>query len=133
MKNLINIARKICDDMEDCHEITYDQFYHEFTTRLLQALEDEKAGLTPPIIEKEEYNMQQQELFAPEWGVDQSPTDQTEITTTILYFSKEELREFKTLCREGIKKEFGEEFQQRGNLSDLLLKLLREKYGNVQA
>lgn len=70
------------------------------------------------------------ELFAVDWGVNNSPEDSTEITTTILYFSKEELHLFKKLCKEGIKKEFNEDFQQRGNLSDFLLKILKEKYGN---
>lgn len=68
-------------------------------------------------------------LFEDDWGKDNSPVDNTEITTTILYFSKEELKEFKTLCKEGMKLEFGNEFQEKGNLSDLLLKILNDKYG----
>ena len=70
-------------------------------------------------------------LFEDEWGVDNSELDNTEITTTILYFSNEELLEFKTLCKKGIKKEFGEEYQQKGNLPDFLLKLLRKNYANI--
>lgn len=70
-------------------------------------------------------------LFADEWGVDNSPIDNTEITTTILYFSTEELKEFKALCKKGIKKEFGSQYQLKGNLSDLLLIILREKYGSL--
>lgn len=69
-------------------------------------------------------------LFEDDWGVDQSPIDNTEITTTILYFSTDELREFKALCRNGIKKEFAEDFQQKGNLSDFLLLILNKHYGN---
>ena len=68
-------------------------------------------------------------LFEDEWGVDQSPIEDVEITTTILYFSKQELKEFKKLCKKGIKKEFDEEYQQKGNLSDFLLKILRQEYG----
>ena len=34
-------------------------------------------------------------LFEDNWGIDNSPLDETEITTTILYFSKEELKQFK--------------------------------------
>ena len=34
-------------------------------------------------------------LFEDDWGVDNSPVDNTEITTTILYFSTKELKEFK--------------------------------------
>lgn len=70
-------------------------------------------------------------LFADEWGVDNSPIDNTEITTTLLYFSAEELKEFKALCKKAIKKEFGIQYQLKGNLSDLLLIILREKYGSL--
>jgi hypothetical protein len=71
------------------------------------------------------------QLFEHDWGVDKSEIDNTEITTTILYFSKEELAAFKKLCKVGIKYEFGQEFQQKGNLSDFLLKILNEKYANL--
>tara|TARA_R110000796_G_scaffold237994_1_gene358216 strand:- start:4330 stop:4548 length:219 start_codon:yes stop_codon:yes gene_type:complete len=67
-------------------------------------------------------------LFEDEWGIDTSPVDETEITTTILYFSSDELKRFKNLSRIGIKKEFGQDFQQKGNLSDFLLKILSERY-----
>tara|TARA_R100001440_G_scaffold21378_1_gene35339 strand:- start:375 stop:593 length:219 start_codon:yes stop_codon:yes gene_type:complete len=70
-------------------------------------------------------------LFEDDWGVDNSPVDNTEITTTILYFSTKELKEFKKLCKIGIKVEFGELYQQKGNLSDFLLKTLKDKYGNL--
>tara|TARA_R110000744_G_scaffold226_1_gene846 strand:+ start:377 stop:592 length:216 start_codon:yes stop_codon:yes gene_type:complete len=69
-------------------------------------------------------------LFEDDWGVDNSPIENVEITTTMLYFSRQELKEFKTLCKKGIKKEFGQEYQQKGNLSDLLLKILKEKYND---
>tara|TARA_R110002124_G_scaffold306_1_gene1221 strand:- start:2137 stop:2352 length:216 start_codon:yes stop_codon:yes gene_type:complete len=69
-------------------------------------------------------------LFEDDWGVDNSPIENVEITTTMLYFSRQELKEFKTLCKKGIKKEFGEQYQQKGNLSDLLLKILNEKYND---
>jgi hypothetical protein len=68
-------------------------------------------------------------LFEDDWGKDNSPIENVEITTTILYFSKEELKQFKYLCKEGMKAEFGPEYQEKGNLSDLLLKLLNDKYG----
>jgi hypothetical protein len=68
-------------------------------------------------------------LFQDDWGKDNSPIDNTEITTTILYFSKDELKQFKALCKDGMKLEFGNEFQEKGNLSDLLLKVLNDKYG----
>lgn len=69
-------------------------------------------------------------LFEDNWGIDNSPVDNTEITTTILYFSAQELKEFKKLCKVGIKFEYGELYQQKGNLSDFLLKTLKDKYGN---
>jgi hypothetical protein len=70
-------------------------------------------------------------LFEDDWGIDNSPIDNTEITTTLLYFSTEELKEFKKLCKKGIKAEFGEQYQTKGNLSDLLLIILRQKYENI--
>jgi len=70
-------------------------------------------------------------LFDDDWGIDNSPVDNTEITTTILYFSAQELKEFKKLCKVGIKFEYGELYQQKGNLSDFLLKTLKDKYGNL--
>ena len=69
-------------------------------------------------------------LFDDNWGVDESPTDETEITTTILYFSKEELKEFKSLCKNGMKFEYGSDVFEKGNLSNFLLKILK-KYENV--
>jgi hypothetical protein len=70
-------------------------------------------------------------LFEDDWGFDNSPIDNTEITTTMLYFSTDELKTFKALCKKGIKKEFGVKYQQKGNLSDLLLIILKEKYENL--
>jgi hypothetical protein len=69
-------------------------------------------------------------LFEDNWGIDNSPEDNTEITTTILYFSTEELKEFKRLCKLGIRFEYDEDYQQKGNLSDFLLKILKDKYEN---
>jgi len=70
-------------------------------------------------------------LFEDNWGVDNSPIDNTEITTTILYFSTDELRKFKKLCKVGIRKEYNQDFMQRGNLSDFLLLILEREYGNT--
>ena len=68
-------------------------------------------------------------LFEDDWGVDNSPIDNTEITTTILYFSEEELKLFKKLCKKGIHKLYKQEYQQKGNLSDFLLHTLKQSYG----
>jgi hypothetical protein len=54
------------------------------------------------------------------------PLQDVEITTTILYMSKTELKEFKHLAKEGIKKLWGQEFQQKGNLTDYILHLMRK-------
>lgn len=70
-------------------------------------------------------------LFEDNWGVDESPIEEIEITTTMLYFSKQELKQFKALCKKGIKKELGEDLQQKGNLSDFLLLILNREYGNI--
>ena len=52
--------------------------------------------------------------------------EEVNITTTILYMSEQELREFKKLCKEGIKKLFGKEFQSKGNYTDYILHLIRK-------
>lgn len=70
-------------------------------------------------------------LFEQDWGENKSPVDTTEITTTILYFEKKELKEFKKLCKSGIREAFGKDFQTKGNISDLLLMVLKEKYGHL--
>jgi len=69
-------------------------------------------------------------LFGNDWGQDESQVDDTQITTTLLYYSIDELKEFKALCKKGLKKEHPEEYQEKGNIPDLLLKVLRQKYGN---
>jgi hypothetical protein len=69
-------------------------------------------------------------LFEDDWGVDNSPQDSTEITTTMLYFSSKELKAFKRLCKLAMKKEYGEQVFEKGNLSDLLLLILK-RYENI--
>ena len=71
------------------------------------------------------------QLFNDDWGVDNSPPDNTEITSTLLYFSKDELKDFKKYCKELMKKEFKDCYQQKGNLSDLLLIILKKEYENI--
>lgn len=65
-----------------------------------------------------------------DFGEGNQQIDETQITTTLLYFSDEELTEFKKLCKIGIKKMFGEQYQKKGNLSDFLLTLLKQNYGS---
>lgn len=54
------------------------------------------------------------------------PIQDVDITTTILYMSTDELKEFKKLAKEGIKRLWQEDFQQKGNLTDYILYLMRE-------
>lgn len=65
-------------------------------------------------------------LFSLDLPKNTEPREDVEITTTILYMSSQELKEFKKLAKEGIKRLFGAEFQQKGNLTDYILHLLRE-------
>lgn len=69
------------------------------------------------------------ELFEQDYGKDNSPIDDTQIKQRILYFSKEEDLEFLKLCKKGIKQEFGPSSNEKGNISDFLLKKLRQLYG----
>lgn len=68
-------------------------------------------------------------LFNTDIPKDESPIQDVDITTTILYMSTKELKEFKELAKAGIKEMFGADFQQKGNLTDFILNLMREKYG----
>jgi hypothetical protein len=68
-------------------------------------------------------------LFDDDWGQGNTEVDNTEITSTLLYFSTAELKEFKKLSKIGMKDKFPDPIKD-GNVSDLVLILLREKYGN---
>lgn len=69
------------------------------------------------------------ELFPLDIPKNNAPIEEVNITTTILYMSEQELKQFKKLCKEGIKKEFAQDFQERGNITDLILKVLNKEYG----
>jgi hypothetical protein len=45
--------------------------------------------------------------------------------------SEQELKQFKSLCKTGIKQHFGESLQEKGNITDLILHLLKKEYGNL--
>lgn len=60
-----------------------------------------------------------------------SPVDKTQITTTILYYSTEELKLFRTLAKRGIKQMYPNNFKEKGNIADFLLTILKEKYEDV--
>lgn len=66
-------------------------------------------------------------IFEEDYGVDNSPPDDTQITTTLLYYSEEELAEFKKLCKKGMLIELGDA-RFKGNVSNFILQLLRKQY-----
>lgn len=70
-------------------------------------------------------------LFEPEIPVNTNPIHTVDITTTILYMSTDELKEFKKLAKEGIKRLWKEDFQQKGNLTDYILHLMRQDNINI--
>jgi hypothetical protein len=72
-------------------------------------------------------------LFEDDFGQDESPIEDIDITTTILYYSEKELDEFKKLVKAGIKKELGTQAMERGNISDLLLIVLRKNYAETNS
>lgn len=65
-------------------------------------------------------------LFPIEIPKNNDPLKDIDITTTLLYMSTEELKEFKKLAKDGIKYLWQDEFQQRGNLTDFILYLMRK-------
>lgn len=75
----------------------------------------------------------QKQMFEDDWGVDNSPPDDTEIVQIILYLNRPDTKEFKRLCKEGIKDFFPDNFQEKGNVSDFLLQLLRKYYGATES
>lgn len=55
---------------------------------------------------------------------DNSPLDNTNITTFQLFYSTEQLREFKELCKAGMIKMYPQDYSKR-NASDFILDLVR--------
>lgn len=68
-------------------------------------------------------------LFALDIPKNESPVEDVNITTTMLYMSEAELKEFKFLCKEGMKKMLPDTYREKANMTDLILKLLREYNG----
>ncbi len=73
--------------------------------------------------------MQQYDLFGLEIPKNNDEKEDIHITTTILYMSENELKEFKKLCKIGIKELFPNTYQEKGNYTDLILHLLKKEYG----
>lgn len=68
------------------------------------------------------------DLFEPEYGVDNSPPDNTRITQVILYFNSDDAVELKRLAKEAMKTEMPDRYLDIGNLSDLYLLILKKHY-----
>lgn len=68
-------------------------------------------------------------LFELDIPKNNEPIQEVNITTTILYMSEAELKEFKKLAKEGIKRLWQQDFQQKGNLTDYILHLMRKDNG----
>lgn len=72
-------------------------------------------------------------MFDLELEPDNSPLDNTNITSTQLFYSTEENREFKELCKYGMMHMYGDKFPD-ANVSDFILALLKfYKLYNQQA
>jgi|SRR6478672_11965648 len=71
-------------------------------------------------------------LFSDEeiFGKDTSELSDPEITQVVFYFGKKDADLFKALAKEGMKVEF-KDFINDGNISELLLKLLKRNYENL--
>ena len=65
-------------------------------------------------------------LFEESIPKNEEPIQEVDITTTILYMSTKELKEYKKMAKKGIKRLWKEDFQQKGNLTDYILHLMRK-------
>jgi hypothetical protein len=70
------------------------------------------------------------QMLEPDYGVDDSPPDATNINQFIMYFGTEEFVEFKRLMKEAMRKEYPDSYLT-ANSSDTMLKILRTHYGNT--
>lgn len=70
--------------------------------------------------------MNQQSLLDNIFQDSNSEKDNTQIVQVLLYYSEEEAKEFKRICKEGIKREFPKEYFEKGNVSDFIIKILRK-------
>lgn len=71
-------------------------------------------------------------LFEQRLPKDDSPVDDTNIVTTLLYYSEQEMAEFKSLVKRGMMEMYPDTFRE-ANMSDFLLQILRERHGNTKA
>jgi hypothetical protein len=65
------------------------------------------------------------DLLKPNYGVDDSPEDNTRITQVILYLDEPDAKELKRLAKEAMKKLWPNSYDKEGNISILYLELLK--------
>jgi len=70
------------------------------------------------------------DILQPDYGVDASPLDMTRVNQVILYFNDEDTKELKKTAKELMKKYWPSDYQEKANLSDLILKLVRDASNN---
>lgn len=73
------------------------------------------------------------DLLETDYGLDDSPKDDLHIVQVLLYFSETDADEFKKLCKERMKDVWPKDYVTKGNISDLLLNLLRHGKINLEA
>lgn len=71
-------------------------------------------------------------LFEYEFEQNTEPVDNTEITGTLLYYTKENRKEFKRLCKKGMEQTYTKEQLEEANISDFILQLLIKQYGSQE-
>lgn len=71
------------------------------------------------------------DLLQPTYGQDNSPEDLTRVNQVILFYNQEDTDDFKRISKALMKKYWPEDFQAKGNISDLLLILLRNEEVNT--
>tara|TARA_Y100000592_G_C5286434_1_gene228743 strand:- start:312 stop:545 length:234 start_codon:yes stop_codon:yes gene_type:complete len=64
--------------------------------------------------------------FEEQFQADHSPEDSTQVTTTILYYSEQELKEYKKYAKILLKKYWQHDYKNR-NTSDLILKMFKNE------
>ncbi|MGR3218503.1 MAG: hypothetical protein ACUZ8H_01615 [Candidatus Anammoxibacter sp.] len=64
-----------------------------------------------------------------DWGIGAQEVDDTQIKMTLLYYDFDDYKEFKRLSKIAISRSYGKDKFEKGNLSDILLIILKENYG----
>lgn len=73
------------------------------------------------------------DLLEPDYGINQDPVDDTMITQILLYLDNKDVEEFKIRSKRLMKKYWPHSYREEANLSDLLLKLLRDADTQTEA